>query len=127
MKKKLNKQIVYHTGQELLDFGVDFDAYNNAIEPKVNYKIELCHKTKKKTVLSVKDFEVREDLLALGAIQEQGLIAWSGYGCRLGFYEHPLDCLESVEKILNTTIEVNWLKESEFLIEEINKLKEHYT
>ena len=57
--------------------------------------------------------------------QQGGLINWANFGCRLGFFEDPLDCVEGVKDAIKHYNGVEKYEHSAYFRDELLKLEEY--
>lgn len=86
-------------GDELLDQGIEQDAYKQPIVPGTEYRVRIYKYRKTMTILSVKDWDIKLMYDTFKEIEQQGAISWFNFGCRLGFLENPSDCLKRFKEM----------------------------
>lgn len=111
------------TGENLIDSGKDIDAYGEPLSVAEKYIVKF-YNDKTLCILTKRQWEIRDTYLRTQDIYNQdGLIKWSNFGVRLGLFDNPLDCIETLKKDIENFNSVEDYEKSQYLYEEIQNLK----
>ena len=126
MKKEKEYRTEEWNGEDLIDQGIDKDAFQNPIAITEQYTIRFYDKTKKMEVLCDDDWKMLNFYEAGQEIKNQGgLIIWANCGERLGFFKTPASCYTYVEDMINCFNEREDFEKSAYMFKELTALKKH--
>ena len=116
-------------GDELLAQGFcssGVDAFGEKIELMTTYIVKKSYDRGVHSALTPGKWKLLEVATLAKDIQNQkGMISWANFGCRLGFFDSPLDCVESMEENILTLAEGELFDWANYLKKELEELKEY--
>lgn len=112
------------SGEQLLSENHNIDAWKQPIKIGTKYKVKLYHKQKRMTILSEKDWKIKEFYeLGQTIFNQGGLFKWVDYGMRLGFIKEYSDYIETVEEMIEVFNERGDYEKSIYFRNELKKFK----
>ena len=112
------------TGESLIESGKTVDAYGEPLSVGEKY-LAKYYSNKTFTVLTKKQWELRDSYETAQEIYErEGLVNWADIAVYNHQFNNPLDCVESVMKCIQNFNTVEDYEKSQYLYEEIQKLKQ---
>lgn len=125
INKKKYKSIKI-SGEDLLSQNKLTDTYCKAIKVGVNYEIRAFYKTKSITLLSLRDWWIRDCYeIAEDIFFREGLINWVNFKIKINTFKEVSDSYEIIEGLIDCFNQKEDFDKSIYFRDELKKIKKN--